>query len=468
MANLNDDFNSTENNDSSSEYHYVKPETTRLYADADFVPQDETTVPPRYYVPPEKKPVQKEKKPGSGFWPKAAAMCMVCAILGGVAGGAITSQLMKGEAQDAPEPTATPSAGSPSIVGVSSGELTPGQIYELACQQTVGITTEVTYMNFFGQTSSSAVSGSGFVIGEDGYIMTNYHVISYAHEYGHKISVLLYDGTSYDAKIVGVDASNDLAVLKIEATGMNAVTFGDSDEMSVGDAVYAVGNPLGELAFTMTSGSVSALDRAVTTQDYESAINMFQFDAAINSGNSGGPVYNSKGQVIGVATAKYSKTGVEGLSFAIPINDAKSIGSDLMTKGYVTGKANLGVVLDQNYTSVYSQYYNLPEGAYVKYVQPESAAETAGIAAGDIITKVGDKDVTSYSDLVDAIKQYHAGDQADIVVFRSGQSKTLSVTFDEAKPESAAGGEANQPSGNQGFGNNLPSAGGMGGSYYLG
>lgn len=458
--------------EASSEYHYIKPESTRLYADADYVPQSESTAPPRYYVPPEKKTVTKEKKPkkpGSGMWWKVSSFALVCALLGGIAGGAIAGGAINRELLSttaSPTQTTNPSGGGTSNVTLTAGgKMTPAQIYDMACEQTVGITTEVTSTNYFGQTTSAAVSGSGFVIGSDGYIMTNYHVISYAYQYDYAVSVLLYDGSSYEAKIVGVDESNDLAVLKIDATGMNAVTFGDSDEMSVGDSVYAVGNPLGELAFTMTGGSVSALDRAITTADYSSAVNMFQFDAAINSGNSGGPVYNANGEVIGVATAKYSKTGVEGLSFAIPSNDAKSIGNDLMTKGYVTGKASMGVSIDQNYTSVYSQYYNLPEGAYVKYVNPESAAEKAGIAAGDIITKVGEKDVLSYSDLTSAIKQFHAGDEAEVVVYRSGQSLTLTITFDESKPASDVG---SQQSGSQGFGSgqSLPHAGGS--SYSFG
>jgi len=427
-----------------AEYHYVKPESTRLYADADYVPQDEATAPPRYYVPPEKKPRVKQRRPrakGSGLWWKVACLCLVCALLGGIAGGALAGQaITKNLGETAKTSTAgSADSGTSTVAAKTSGTMTPAQIYAMACKQVVGIQSNVTYTNFFGQTTTAAVSGTGFFISGDGYILTNYHVIEDAYQSKSSITVLTHDGTSYTAAVSGVESSNDLAVLKIDAANTSAVTFGDSDSMSVGDTVYAVGNPMGELQFTMTTGSVSALDRAVTTAEYSSAINMFQFDAAINEGNSGGPVYNANGQVLGIATAKYSAnssaTSVEGLGFAIPANDAKSIAKDLMTNGYVTGKAYMGVALDENYTSVVSQYYNMPQGAYVKYVEKSSAAEKAGIAAGDVITKIGDKAVASYSDLTSAVKQYRAGDTAQITVYRSGESKTLSITFDEAKAD---------------------------------
>lgn len=465
-----------------SEYHYVKPETTRLYADADYVRQDETTVPPRYYVPPEKtqaKP-KRAKVKGSGLWWKVACLCLVCALLGGIAGGALAgTSLAKKLSGTVATTTSSPSgSGTSTVTASKTGTMTPAQIYDMACKQVVGIQSNVTYANFFGQTTTAAVSGTGFFISTDGYILTNYHVIEDAYTSNSTITVLTHDGTSYKATVTGVESSNDLAVLKIDATDCNAVTFGDSDSMSVGDTVYAVGNPMGELQFTMTSGMVSALDRAVTTQDYSSAINMFQIDAAINEGNSGGPVYNANGEVIGIVTAKYSSSSssstVEGLGFAIPVNDAKTIANDLMTKGYVTGKAYMGVSLDENYTSVYSQYYNLPNGAYVKFVESGSAAEKAGIAAGDIITKVGDKAIASYNDLTSAVKEYHAGDSATITLYRSGKTLTVNITFGEAKATTSTSGSTSQSGGSSnsgsGFGSGssqLPQQGSSGsGSYY--
>ena len=431
----------------NGEYHYKNGYTQKIYSDAHYVPENENTVPPRYYTPPEK-PVKapKEKKP-HGKWVKALCLCLVCALLGGLCGAGIMAGSMNGriaavEQRLEEQTKETLSIGSqtsstPAPVSTTTAAKPVAAIYDQACNEVVGITTEVTYTNFFGQTSSSAVSGSGFIVSPDGYILTNYHVIEYAYKGNYAITVMLHDGTRYEASIVGVEDCNDIAVLKIDASGLDPVTFGDSDKLSVGDDVYAVGNPLGELEFSMTTGHVSALDRLITTEDGSEAINMFQIDAAVNSGNSGGPVYNANGEVVGIVTAKYSDTGVEGLGFAIPINDAAKIANDLITKGYVTGKAYMGVSIDERYNSMYSQYYNMPIGAFVKSVESGSCAESAGIQAGDIITRLGDVEITGYSDLKQAIKQYSAGDSAELELYRAGESRTLTVIFDEAVPDSA-------------------------------
>ena len=418
----------------NTEYHYVRPEG-RLYSDADYTRQEDTTAPPRYYVPPEKKP----KKVWDRAKVKATALGLCIALLGGVLGGFVTGMVMNRSGSASPvasEASQASGSGTTTVAKNQTETMTAAQIYDHATKQVVGIQSNITYMNFFGQTTQAALSGTGFFISDDGYILTNNHVISEASSSGSKINVLTYDGTTYSATVVGTDSSNDLAVLKIDASDCVPVTFGSSSDMSVGDTVYAVGNPMGELQFTMTSGMVSALDRDVTTEESGGSINMFQMDAAINSGNSGGPVYNANGEVIGVATAKYSSSGsdatVEGLGFAIPSDDAKKISNDLMTNGYVTGKAKMGVSIDQNYSSTVAQYYDMPEGAYVKYVETGSAAEKAGIQPGDIITKCGDKTIEGYEDLTNAIKSYSAGDTVEITVYRSGNESTLSITFDEA------------------------------------
>ena len=325
---------------------------------------------------------------------------------------------------------------TPVVNADGSSTVSAAQIYAQACRQVVGITTDVTYTNYFGMKSSSAVSGSGLIISADGYIVTNYHVIEYAVQQNSTATVILYDGSKYPATIVGTEQANDIAVLKIEAAGLTPVSFGNSDSIHVGDAVYAVGNPLGELEFSMSSGHVSALDRVISTEEGES-INMFQIDAAVNPGNSGGPVYNSLGQVIGVVTAKYSSSGIEGLGFAIPVNDVQSIANDLITKGYVTGKAYMGVWLDERYSAMYAQYYNMPLGAYISEVSAGSCAEAAGLQKGDIITRIGGSEIKSYSDLKNVIKSFSAGDSTEIELYRAGESLTVSITFDELKPESA-------------------------------
>ena len=373
-------------------------------------------------------------------------MCLVCALLGGLCGAGIMAGSINGriaameeklEEQTKESLSIGQTSTTPAPVSTTTTAKPIAAIYDQACSEVVGITTEVTYTNFFGQTSSSAVSGSGFIVSEDGYILTNYHVIEYAYKGNYAVTVMLHDGTRYEASIVGVEDCNDIAVLKIDASGLDPVTFGDSDKLSVGDDVYAVGNPLGELEFSMTTGHVSALDRLITTDESTEAINMFQIDAAVNSGNSGGPVYNANGEVVGIVTAKYSDTGVEGLGFAIPINDAVKIAEDLINKGYVTGKAYMGVSIDERYNSMYSQYYNMPIGAFVKSVESGSCADNAGIQSGDIITKLGDVEITGYSDLKQAIKQYSAGDTAEVELYRAGESRTITVIFDEAVPDSA-------------------------------
>lgn len=426
------------------EYHFVKPEQ-RLYEDAEFVPQDETAEFPNYYVPEEKKPREKASDINHGKVFKSVCMCLVCALVGGIVGGFVAWSALKGGADAGTTASAVNNTGKP-IVSTTAGKNTSAasasanEIYELGCRQTVGIALESNYANIFGQKSSSAVAGTGFVITSDGYIMTNYHVIESAQKSNYKISVLFKDGTSYEAKIVGFDEDNDVAVLKIDASDLTPATIGNSDNIAVGDSVFAIGNPLGELDFSMTSGRVSALDRSIVTERNSAAINMFQFDAAINSGNSGGPVYNESGEVIGIATAKVGSSGVEGLGFAIPINDAADIANELITKGYVSGKAYVGINVDSRYTSVYAQYYGMPEGAYVYNVETGGCAERCGLAAGDIITELGGETIASCSDLNSAIRNFKAGDSTEIVVYRAGEYQTLEITFDEASPDSAASG----------------------------
>lgn len=419
------------------EYHFVRPEK-KLYEDAEFVPQDETDEIPQYYVPSEKKPKEKKSEARNGRILKLICVCLVCALVGGLVGGFVSWSALKSRLPSASSDK--PIVPSVETKNVSNETATANDIYSVGCRQTVGISLEVTSANIFGQTSASAVAGTGFIITSDGYIMTNYHVIEPAYENNYKITVLFKDGTSYEASIAGFEEDGDIAVLKIDANDLSPVTVGNSDNIAVGDSVFAIGHPLGELDFSMTSGRVSALDRSITADRNSAPINMFQFDAAINSGNSGGPVFNESGEVIGIATAKVGSSGVEGLGFAIPINDAADIANELITKGYVSGKAYLGVDIDTRYTSVYAQYYNLPEGAYVYNVESGSCAEKCGLAAGDIITQMGDEPIGSYSDLNAAIKQFKSGESVEIVVYRANEYVTLTVTFDESRPNTGSNG----------------------------
>ena len=434
----------------NGEYHFKNGYTQRIYSDAHYVRADETTVPPRYYTPPEKpqKEVKKTaKRKGVGLGAMIAA-CLICALLGGLGGGALVGTMMDTRLDTLEENVSTlGTAGQKTqaapvfttgstVAAVSDGSaMSAGDIYDMACQQVVGVTSDVTYTNFFGMTSSAAVTGSGFIISEDGYILTNYHLVENVRKSDSAVSVILHDGSRYSAQIVGYEADNDVAVLKIDASGLNAAVIGDSDALRVGDAVYAVGNPLGELDFSMTSGHVSAKDRVIRTQTSPNGVPMFQVDTPINSGNSGGPIYNDQGQVVGIVTAKPADSGVDGIGFAIPINDAVAIAKDLVSKGYVTGKARLGVVPSKNYNEMYAQYYGWPMGAYIESVTPGSCAEKAGIEKGDIITRFDDVEVGSSDELRAAIKRHRAGDTVEIEVYHADKSRTVTVVLDEETPD---------------------------------
>ena len=434
------------------EYRFTRPEAERsAYSDAGFVPAQDASNMPRSYpygVPAEpKQKKQREKKQRRGMPALAViALCLVCALLGGAAVGAAGMYYLKNNLPTTESEETVIRVAAPATVPevttdvVASGEeLTPTEIYyNLALNQVVGVTTEITYTNFWGYTSSSAVSGSGFIISENGYILTNYHVIEDAVKGGYEVKVLNYAGDEYTAAVIGYEEDNDVAVLKIEATGLNAATIGDSDSMQVGEMVYPVGNPLGELQYTMTDGMVSALDREIrsfdnATQRYKS-VNMFQISAAINSGNSSGPVYNARGEVVGIATAKYTDTGVESLAFAIPINDAIKIANDLISDGYVRGKAYLGVTAG-TVTASAAQYYGLVEGAIVNSVSEGSCAEKAGLQTNDIIVALGEEKIASLDDLNAAKRDYRAGDSAVLKVWRGGEYLDLTVVFDEETPE---------------------------------
>ncbi len=315
----------------------------------------------------------------------------------------------------------------------NAGEkLTLSDIYAKYAASTVGISTEITTTNIFGEPTSAAAAGSGFFITSDGYILTNYHVVSDASN----INVTCYDGTEYTAKYVGGDEDNDIAVLKIDATGITPVVIGSSDVLLVGEGVAAIGNPLGELTFTLTAGIVSALNRSITTSD-GTIFNMIQTDCAVNRGNSGGPLFNTYGEVVGIVSAKYSSTGVEGLSFAIPINRVIDLVADIMEHGYVTGKPYMGITV-ATVSSVDAKRYNLVEGVYVNSVAAGSCAEKAGLKQGDIITAMDDVKVTSQGELIALKNTHRAGDTVELTVVRAGKTIKMKLTFDEQTPEAEA------------------------------
>lgn len=385
-------------------------------------------------------PPIKQRKKGGGA--RVAALCLVCALVGGVIGGggvAVATGMLNGDSTTIYEGTRTPT--TVSVANVTGNELlTAPEIYAAYVGSTVGITTEIVTTNGWGQPVSAAAAGSGFVITEDGYILTNYHVI----EDANSIKVTFVDGTSYDATLVGGEEENDIAVLKINANGLTPVIIGNSDNVQVGEQVVAIGNPLGELTYSMTQGIISAKDRSITMENGE-VMNMLQTDTAINSGNSGGPLFDMYGQVIGITSAKLSGSSsssatIEGLGFAIPINDIKDMVTDIMENGYVTGKPYLGITVSTVPESV-SERYSMSQGALVESVDPTSCAAKAGLQKGDIITALNGTTVISSAELVEEKKQYQAGDTVSIDIERDGEKQTLSLTFDEDTPQRRAAQE---------------------------
>ena len=384
-------------------------------------------------------PKPPRKKSGAA---RFVALGLCCALVGGLVGGGgvlAASHLSGGK-------TTIYQGTSPnSIVSLAHVDgqtvLSPEQIYAANLGATVGVNGNVD-TNVFGYTVKNAVSGSGFVIGSNGsssYILTNYHVIDGVSD----IKVFFSDGKSYDATLVGGEKENDIAVLKIDVGNLQTVTLGDSDQLNVGEDVYAIGNPLGELTYSLTDGLISALDRLITTGsgNDSTTMNMLQTNCAINPGNSGGPLFNSYGEVIGITTAKYSTsssgTNVEGLGFAIPINDVKNIISDLIQYGYVTGKPYMGITGVTMSASVAQQYgvTNAVLGVYVATVEDGSCSAKAGLQPGDIITAMDEDDVVTFQDLEAAKATHQAGDTVTLTVFRNGEKLELSLTLDEQPRE---------------------------------
>ena len=363
---------------------------------------------------------------------KIVALCLVCALLGGLA-QPIYSSLSGGNETTIYTGDRTPTQVDTASVDTSK-ELTTAEIYAKYVNSCVGITVDIVSTNIFGQTVTGAAAGSGFVITEDGYILTNYHVIDGANS----IKVTFDNGKEYTATYVGGEEKNDIAVIKVDATGLTPVVIGKSSDMLVGEQVTTIGNPLGELTFSESTGIISALDRSITMSDGRQ-MNMIQTDCAINSGNSGGPLFNSHGEVIGIVSAKYSSgsnsssASVEGLGFAIPMDDVASMVSDLVKNGYVTGKPIMGISVADVDESVTS--YGVPQGAIIRVVTPDLCGAKAGLQAGDIVTKIDDTDVTSASDLTSAIGNYKPGDKVTLTIFRSGETKTVEVTLEESTPE---------------------------------
>lgn len=387
----------------------------------------------------QKKQKVKKEKSSRTPWGAMVALALCCAILGGGVGSAVTTALVSSD--NSIVSTSSSSNGSTTsgtIINTSSHsnevvlneveegeEMTAAEVYANNVNATVGITTSIT-TNYFGYTTTSAASGSGFIISSDGYILTNYHVV----EDSSSITVSLYNDESYSATLVGYDESNDIAVLKIEAEGLSTVTLGDSDALNVGDSVVAIGNSLGELTFSLTAGVVSALNRSVTLST-GTTMELIQTDCAINSGNSGGALFNMYGEVVGITNAKYSSSSsseasIDNIGFAIPINTVKDIVYSIIETGTYE-KSYIGVTVTDVTTSTYYST-GITSGAVVYSVTEGAPADEAGLEVGDIITKADDTEITGASSLSSYVGSLNVGDELVLEVYRDGETRVIVVT----------------------------------------
>ena len=428
-------------------------------------------------IPADMPPVDQPKKPHKkNGGKKGVALALVCALLGGgmgVGGGFLGASLARG---NLPQTVVSGDGVSTVMQGVretsvlqiqqidSSKELTAAEVYAANVNSTVGIVTSAVTTNFWGQQTQSAAAGSGFIFTDDGYIITNYHVI----EGANTVTVSTYDGTQYDAKIIGYDESNDVAVLKVEAEGLTPVVIGSSSKLNVGDNVVAIGNPLGELTFSMTAGAVSALNRDVTMSS-GSTQELIQTDCAINSGNSGGALFNMYGEVVGITNAKYSGSSgsgasIDNIGFAIPMDDVYNIITSIIEKGYIE-KPYIGVSVIS--VSDETQKYGLPQGAAVQSLTDDGPAKAAGLQVNDIITKVNDTEITSSNDLVKTIGACKPGDRITLTVYRQGQTMEISLEvaqkIQSATAAASESSDQSQQNQSRGYSGQLPGFFGFGG-----
>jgi len=403
------------------------------------------------YAPPVSAPEKAKKKNGAL---RIVALALCFSILGGAlgAGGVILlSRLV---------PSINILGGGVSIVyqgnrpntvldvkDIDTDKLmTAAEIYAANVNSTVGITTSIT-TNFFGYQTTSAASGSGFILTSDGYIVTNHHVI----EGANSVKVTDYSGKAYNALVVGYDVSNDLAVLKIEAQGLSPVVIGDSDNMNVGDSVVAIGNPLGELTFSLTAGTVSALNRSVTLSSGVT-MELIQTDCAINSGNSGGALFNMYGEVIGITNAKYSSSSsssasIDNIGFAIPLNNVRSIIEGIVEKGYLA-KPYIGVQISD--VNEQAQAFGLPAGAAIVTVTEGGPADKAGLKPNDIVTEVNGEKISTSAELKEKVTKSKPDDVMKLTVYRKGETLTIEVTIGEDRQSVTASTDQSQGSQSQG------------------
>jgi serine protease Do len=392
-----------------------------------------------YNVPPHK--TVKPKKTHRGTIPALVlVLCMVMSVALGFGGGVLAFSYMNKDdvpaaAESTQQQTANESSDSQaqaalpqSIDRTDSNKLSVADVVDKVADSVVEISTESVVTSQYLQQYITEGAGSGVIISEDGTIITCHHVI----EGAEKVIVKLRNGEQYEAQIIAADATSDVAVLKIEASGLTAAAMGDSDALSVGEDAIVIGNPLGSLGGSVTNGIISALEREIII-DNEKMV-LMQTNAAINPGNSGGGMFDAYGNLIGIVVAKSSGSTVEGLGFAIPINTVKDVYEQLINNGYVTGRAALGITMMEqtaiSFNSGTSRAY-----VVVTAVSEGSPAEAAGIQQGDIILSIDDVEMTSAADVKSTIQSHSVGDTIELVLLRGNRTVTVSATLTESVPE---------------------------------
>lgn len=376
---------------------------------------------------------KKQRAFGLGKLIAIFAIVAVVAVLVGGVGGYLTAsyKLSKNKvSKDSNKVVVYQSVENGSSSPVLSSGSTISDIASKVAPSVVEITTEVAQSGGFMSQYITEGAGSGVIISKDGYIVTNNHVI----EDAKKITVILNNGESYAATLVGTDELTDIAVIKIEENNLTPATYGSSDELKVGDFALAVGNPLGELGGTVTDGIISALEREVSIDSVK--MTLLQTNAAINPGNSGGGLFNASGELIGIVNAKAAGEDIEGLGFAIPIDIAKPVIQDILNYGYVTGRVQAGIqILDVLDYETAFQYRVSKLGPYIYTVLEDSDAERAGLKQGDLITHINDTLVYESEDIISIIADCEIGDTITFTVERDGKELKIDLTFTEYKPQ---------------------------------
>ena len=398
-------------------------DTYESYADMDEPERDYTPV--RNPIEPYSRPAKEPKYVTRGFLVLCMVLTMiVSSVLGAFLGGAFGGSGNSSRSSSGSSASSDDGGSSLSLSDATGSDLTISEIVDRNADAVVEILVSGTSRDYFGQMQITEGAGSGVIVTDDGYIVTNYHVIQGAN----KVQVTLHNGETYPASIVGGDNDNDIAVVKINATDLTTAEIGDSSTVAVGDTAVAIGNPLGQLGGTATTGIISALDRNLTIDGR--TLTLMQTDAAINGGNSGGGLFNSKGQLIGIVDAKSSGVGIEGLAFAIPINSVIDTINDLISNGTVSARPVVGITI-QDVSEENAQYYQLESaGVYIAQVTGENA-QKAGFEQGDRIISLDGEEINDSQTFISKIRSHKVGDTVAIVVSRDGQEIEIRTELEE-------------------------------------